>query len=194
MGCQELIDSLYRAADERTRLIWQEAEKDALKIREANREKIMRMREDSLKHGVSREEADRIIALASSEARSIALSSEKKLSERLFKLALSNLHALRKEKYRDIFASLVNELPPLSWEEVTVNPADRDIAEELFPGAKIFTDAGITGGFDAIVGNGRIRVINTFEKRLERAWTEIIPALIKGVYNELSSEASASGS
>jgi len=28
--------------------------------------------------------------------------------------------------------------------------------------------------------------VNTFEKRLERAWTEMLPEIIKDVYRELS--------
>ena len=42
----------------------------------------------------------------------------------------------------------------------------------------------ITGGMDAETADGAIRVVNTFEKRIERAWADLLPLLIKDVYQE----------
>jgi V/A-type H+-transporting ATPase subunit E len=39
---------------------------------------------------------------------------------------------------------------------------------------------------DATAEGGAIRVVNTLEKRLERAWREMLPLLIKDVYQEVS--------
>ncbi len=33
---------------------------------------------------------------------------------------------------------------------------------------------------------GKIRVVNTFEKRLENAWLEILPELIKDAYGKIA--------
>ena len=48
----------------------------------------------------------------------------------------------------------------------------------------------ITGGMDAAMEDGTIRVINTFEKRLELAWADLLPLLISDVYQEVSDGAS----
>jgi len=74
------------------------------------------------------------------------------------------------------------EIPPLPWKTVRVNPEDVGIARKHFPGAVIITDEGISGGMDVMTGDGKIRVINTLEKRLERAWGDILPHLMKEDY------------
>ncbi len=67
-----------------------------------------------------------------------------------------------------------------------MNPADIGLAKRHFPGAEIVPDETISGGMDATAEDGAIRVMNTFEKRLERAWREMLPLLIKDVYQEVS--------
>lgn len=77
------------------------------------------------------------------------------------------------------------ELPLLSWKTVRVNPEDSEIAGRHFPGAEIITDAAVSGGMDTMSGDGKIRVINTLEKRLERAWEDIATDLLKEDYENL---------
>jgi vacuolar-type H+-ATPase subunit E/Vma4 len=74
---------------------------------------------------------------------------------------------------------------------VRVNPEDVALAGKYFPGAEIIPDRNITGGMDASTADGTIRIINTFEKRMERAWTDMLPVLIKDVYQEVSDGAPA---
>lgn len=59
-----------------------------------------------------------------------------------------------------------------------VNPADGERAAVLFPGARIETDPAISGGMEAITEGGRMRVVNTLEKRLARGWPDILPHLL----------------
>ena len=99
---------------------------------------------------------------------------------------MSSLPALRKAGYEAVFGKMVQELPALSWKRVQVNPGDVALAGRYFPAAEIVPDPGITGGLDVSTEDGSIRVINTFEKRLERAWSDMLPLLIKDVYQEVA--------
>lgn len=196
MGCEELIGSLRRSADEKVRLIWKEAEDEGGKIRREVLERISELRKDCAKTEVSATGtvAEKILSAAADEARMTSLSCQKLLSDRLFRLALSCLPLLRKEGYGDTFGAIVRELPRLPWQRVRVNPEDVHLAKEYFAGAEIDTDENIVGGVDATVEAGRIRVINTFTKRLERVWVDILPALMKDLHNEVTDEGSPSES
>lgn len=77
-----------------------------------------------------------------------------------------------------MFNRLAAELPPAAWETVRVNPTDGELAGHLFPTALIEPDPAISGGMEALAEEGRIRVVNTLEKRLERGWPELFPDLL----------------
>jgi V/A-type H+-transporting ATPase subunit E len=61
----------------------------------------------------------------------------------------------------------------------------------MFPDAEVIADESISGGLDAATAGGRIRVVNTFEKRLERAWPILLPEMIRAVYHEAVDHGSA---
>ena len=134
MGCEELIGSLRRSADEKIRLIWSEAEDEAGTLIEKFNEKRAALREEQGKtqSTASAAEADQILAAANARARMIRLSSQKALSDRLFLLMTSCLPFLRKKGYEDIFADMAREFPPLPWHRVRVNPGDVRLAKEYF--------------------------------------------------------------
>jgi vacuolar-type H+-ATPase subunit E/Vma4 len=196
MGSEELIGSLRRSADEKIRAIWQEAEDSAGKIREEYHRRLSEMHDQYVKSQLAAagSEAEKIIVTATNKARLIGLSSQKTLSERVFRLVSTYLPLLRHNAYEDVFRAMVGELPRLSWQRVRVNPADVQLAGEYFPGADIIADEAITGGMAAMVDAGKIWVINTFEKRLERGWADILPDLMKDIQDEVSGEGSSSGS
>ncbi len=194
MGCEELIDSLRKAAEEKSRLIWKEVEVEAGAIKEGLSAELSRLREECTNHcGTEEDQLSDILSEAKIEARKITMIAEKALSERLFAIASRCLPALIREDYKEDFGALARELPDMAWESVTVNPRDRGIAEELFSYAKVIEEKSIAGGFAVSTEGGRVRVDNTLEKRLDRAWTEMIPAVIKEVYNALAIETSPSG-
>ncbi len=196
MGCEELIGSLRRSGDEKIRLIWEEAEAEAEKIQGEFQVKITELHADYEKTQLSAVAADaeKIISAAAGEVRKIHLSSQASLSARLLRLVAACLPLLRNEGYEDVFSSIVKELPRLPWQRVRVNPADVNLAKEYFSAAEIVADETIAGGVDAMVEAGKIRVINTFEKRLERAWVDILPGLIQDIHDEVSCEGSPSES
>jgi V/A-type H+-transporting ATPase subunit E len=186
MGCKELIDSLRKSADDKIRSLWQEAEAGAERIKAETSRRIEEIRVNDARMLSSKagEKTEKILWDANNAGRMQRLSAEKALSDRVFSLALSSLRQLRNEKYKEVFEKIVHELPPRPWQSVRVNPQDIRLAEEYFPGAEIIPDGNITGGVDAMIEAGKIRVINTFEKRLERAWEDIFPELMKVVFEE----------
>jgi vacuolar-type H+-ATPase subunit E/Vma4 len=193
MSCKELIESLRKTADERIRLLQQEAEREAGAVQADVARRLEQLRGDmDMKQAASgREAIVQALSAANNQARVIRLSAEKKLSARLQIIAASSLGALRKVDYEAAFGKMARELPALVWHTVRVNPEDVALAGKYFPGAEIIPDRNITGGMDASTADGTIRIINTFEKRMERAWTDMLPVLIKDVYQEVSDGAPA---
>ncbi len=185
MGCKELIESLRRAADERIRLIWKDAEGEADKIRAEVSHRLDLLRESNSRTESLAAIAAQVAAVseANNRSRINLLTAEKALSDHLYSIALSSLQRLRNSGYQEAFRKMAQELPPLAWKTVRVNPADVSLAKGSFAGAEIIPDKMIAGGVDAMTDGGKIRVINTFEKRLERAWVDMLPGLLKETYN-----------
>jgi V/A-type H+-transporting ATPase subunit E len=188
MSGRALVESLRRAADEKVRVLWEEAEAEKSRLRSAFEERIRRMRADNSLVLAAR--AEDLLSEALSEAkrreRLLRFTAEKALSDRLYSLASSALKGLRDDQYTSLFEKLALELPPLDWRTVRVNPADVGLAKKRFPGAEIMPDERVAGGMDVAAESGAIRAINTLGKRLERSWPEMLPVLIKDVYQEVS--------
>lgn len=183
MGYIELIDALRKEGEEKVHTIWKEAETEAQRISEETFKRMENMREEygNIHSSDIREQTETILSEAGSRARMIRLLAEKELSDRLYRLALCSLHLLRDERYKDIFDALIEELPHYKWKIVRVNSEDKRVAKEYFPDSDVIPDSNIRGGLDIAGRDGMIRIINTLEKRLERAWGEILPGLIKDV-------------
>jgi vacuolar-type H+-ATPase subunit E/Vma4 len=193
MSCRELIDSLRKAADEKVLLIRREAESEAGEAKAGVARRLDQLRDDAdrKRSAAERDAVSEALSAANNRARDVRLSSEQRLSARLKVLTGASLASLRTGGYEAVFAAMTKELPALSWRTVRVNPEDVALAGKYFPGAEIMQDPHITGGMDVSTEGGSIRVVNTFEKRLERAWSDMLPLLIKDVYREVSDGASA---
>jgi vacuolar-type H+-ATPase subunit E/Vma4 len=188
MGSQELIESLRRASEESIRLHRKDAEQEAEAMQASLAKQIAELRRhyaDDLA-AAENEEARRARAEAGSRVRAIKLAAEKTLSDRLFSTARTSLTQLRHDGYPAIFEKLARELPSLPWKLVRVHPADVDLARKNLSDAEIVPVETITGGMEAATADGTIRVVNTFEKRLELAWADLLPLLISDVYEEVS--------
>lgn len=181
MGYMELIEALRKEGEEKVRLIWEEAEAEAEKIRSEAAEKINELKEKYVRAQAStaKDKSDDILSDAAKRARSIRLLSEEELSGRLCRLSVPLLRTLRGKDYKDVFSAIVKELPQNRWEVIRVNPEDEDIAKGYFHDSEIVSDINITGGLEASAACGGIRILNTFEKRLERAWKELLPEIIR---------------
>jgi V/A-type H+-transporting ATPase subunit E len=188
MSCRELIESLRKAGDEKVRNLWQEVEAEAGRIRVEISGRVERLRAENSRSLSARAAAAMADAVneAHSRSRLARLTAENTLSGALFNAAAGSLPQLRGDGYGRVFEQMAQELPALAWQSVKVNPADIGLAKKHFPGAEIVQDDSISGGVDATAEGGAIRVVNTLEKRLERAWREMLPLLIKDVYQEVS--------
>jgi V/A-type H+/Na+-transporting ATPase subunit E len=188
MSSRELIESLRAASKEKIRLIQQEAEQEAKTLQTAKEEKLEGMRKRYADKLASAEGEESLLAVADAgnRARALRLDAEKALSDRFVAIARSSLPLLRDSNYPAVFEKLVREIPSFAWKLVRVNPADVSLARKYFPDAEIVPVETISGGVDATLADGTIRIINTFEKRLERAWGEMLPLLVKDIYREVS--------
>ncbi len=188
MSSRELIDSLRRSGEEKIHILRHEAEQEAEAVRtaaSARLEELRRRYADRLAAAAG-EEAVRALAEAGNRARTLRLEAEKVLSERLWSAARAAMHQLRNGVYPSLFEKMVLELPALDWNLVRVNPADVSLAKKYFPEAEIIPVEIISGGVDVTIRDGTIRVINTLEKRLERAWNELLPLMVGDAYREIS--------
>jgi V/A-type H+-transporting ATPase subunit E len=190
MGYQELIEALRSEGEEKIRAIRQEAEAEAEALRTKAAGEIERIRaeHDRQQSKAVADLSGEALAEAAARAREIRLRAEQELSGRMARLARASLAQLRDDRYAETFAGLVRELPQHPWMVARVNPADVDMAKTHFPGAEIVPDITIIGGLEVSDRGERIRVVNTFEKRLERSWPEILPGLVRELEKDLETE------
>ena len=183
MGCKELIGSLRVAGDERLKAVRAEAEQEAARIRTEAAHRINALQEEhARKHAAEAERhAEALMAEANAAVRAVGLRAERALAERLFDAARGALHSLRNVGYRGVFTGFAQELPRFTWKTVRVNPEDVALAREQFPEAEVLADPAIIGGMVAVSEGDRVRVVNTFEKRLESLWEEMLPDIMRDV-------------
>ncbi len=193
MSSRELIESLRCAGEEKIRAIRQEAEQETETVRTDAARKIEELRKKYAGRLAAAADAETGKALADAEKqlRKLRLSTEQVIAERLLAVARSALQELRDEHYPAVFEKLALELPVLGWKLVRVNPLDVKLARTYFPEAEIVPLETIAGGMDAALADGSLRVVNTFEKRLERSWSELLPLLLRNVSKEASDGAAA---
>lgn len=187
MSYQELISSLRQEADDKAEKFWREARAEVEQARTEAAAGLERIRAEQARRQASavREATLHVLSEAEKTARHMRLATLGELSERLSRLAAALLPQFREQDYGELFEALVRELPPYAWETVRVNPEDAAMAGHYFPGAKIVPDIRISGGMEVDGDGGRIRIVNTLEKRLERGWPELLPVLIEEIYREI---------
>jgi len=183
MGRDELVAALRRQTEEKIASQWEEARAKAREIRKERENRLSRLREElaASRREAARVEAEAVLRQAEGEIRDRTLRTEREVSERLYRIGVGLLPELRGENDEKSFRSLSEELPPFLWSALRVNPADVDLASTLFPDADVTGDERIAGGLDAASDGDRVRVVNTYEKRLERAWEELLPILLRDV-------------
>ena len=184
MTYDKLIEFLYKECEDKIRLIREGSDSERERIKREASEKMRCIFEEHSRAlaVLIKGKTDSIISDARNRAGDIKLASEHHLSDRLYGLAFNSLGFLRDERYSGIFERIAEELPAIRWQRVRVNPNDRETAKKYFPDAEIKADPSITGGIDADAEDGRIRIVNTFEKRLERGWTDMLPEIIRDVH------------
>lgn len=193
MGLQELLNTLRKNEQKQIDALWQAAKSEAEKLRQ---------QVDEATADITKKHSDQLASACKKSMRSIFSKTEtnvrtKKLfayhtlEHALLKAATKQLPALRKKNYENVFASLAAEIPDIKWEEIVVNPADSDLAAKFYRAKIIHTEPAISGGLIAIAAEGKIIVDNTFEKRLERQWHHILPAIIANLEQRYAKSGSA---
>jgi len=184
VNSEELIASIWQESEKKIRAMIQETDEEESKIEQDVMQALRRIRDDGQQHcsAASAKRTEEILGEAEKRARMMNIEANMLLAERLYRISCSSLRSLREQGYQEVFGHMAEELPLLPWKSIRVNPEDSGIAGEYFPGAEIITDGLIAGGMDVATGDGNVRVINTFEKRLERTWDDIIPDLLKEDY------------
>jgi V/A-type H+-transporting ATPase subunit E len=183
LGLEELLGSLKKNKQKQIDTIWQAVNTEAESLRKQIAEAIA---------DITKNHAEQLASACKKSMRSIFAETEIKtrkkklfvyhaLEQALRNAAVKQLPLLREKDYDTVFAQLVAELPERTWEKIAVSPADRDLATAFFSAGIIDPDPGICGGLVAITDGGRITVDNTFEKRLEKKWPHILPAIIEKI-------------
>ena len=184
----ELIDALRDRAQQKVESIWQEARASAEQIRTDSECRIEEQRSQAMQELAAevKELRDTATAEAETAARGLRVATTTALVERLDRLARASLPRLRDEDYEIVFDALAGELPSRAWQRVRVNPADKGLAQSRFPDAEIVCDEAVLGGMDVEAEDGRIRIGNTLETRLARAWPVILPGLVNSILEGFS--------
>jgi vacuolar-type H+-ATPase subunit E/Vma4 len=175
-----LIESLHGKATEDVDALWREARAEAESYRSDLAQSLERRAAQDAQAAAlhARQLEDDATAEARHRAGEVRAQAALALADRLYKIALAELPAMRDAGGADLFVALARELPGRDWQRVRVNPADRDLAREHFPGAEIACDPRVHGGLEVATEDGRIRVDNTLETRLENAWPDVLPRLM----------------
>ena len=188
-----LIEALRRNAAQEADALWRDARAEADKRRLQTDREVEAQRVAIARQSASAAQRFERSAITEAElqAQDIRSRAVAELSERLYRLATAELRRLREQQGEGLFDVLAAELPALAWQRARVNPADETLARRAFPQAHIECDGVISGGMEVEAQDGRIRVSNTLETRLEEAWPELLPDLTAAVCPESSAHRTA---
>ena len=183
-----LISELRQRADRDVDAIWQKARADAEACREQAARDLEDARVATARHVTERTRAAAAAAMmtAETEARRIRTAATAAVAERVHALAAVALARARDADYPAAFAALVRELPSRQWETIVVNPADEQLARQQIAGARIVCDLAIGLGAIATAEGGRVRVDNTLAARLESAWPDLLPQVMRDVLHSVA--------
>ena len=186
MGHLELIESLRREGSERLAALREGAEIEASRLEAETAARIGALHElyAGRRRAAVAAKEEAVLSEARRRESLIGLEADNLLASRLYRLARGALPKLGREGGAGLFEALAAELFNCRWETVRVNPADEELARLAFPDARIEGDDSLSGGLEASAEGGRVRVDNTLEKRLERAWPELLPVMLDAVERE----------
>ncbi len=189
MSQKELLESLRRQTEERIAALWRQAEAEAAELR-------ARAADGATEHPAEPDPAlpvaeDQTCRDLRRQERRLRLEADQAIGERLWQLARRLLPKLPGLQEPELFATLAAELPAADWGEIRVHPRNLAQAKTAFPNATVTVDEKISGGLAALSRDGGLRVDNTLEKRLERAWPDLLPQLRKEAYALLDAPGAA---
>lgn len=180
MGHEDLITALRAQGADKAAEMRREAEEKAAELAAVTKALLdsLEVEDQKVLQAEKKRLADAIIAEAEVTARRLLAASRSQLADRLSTLARNCLLSLRDRQYEIIFSRLAEEIPSGNWSRVKVNPADAALAGKYFPTTPMLEDDEIIGGFELISEDRQLSVTNTLEKRLERCWPVLLPAMV----------------
>jgi V/A-type H+-transporting ATPase subunit E len=181
---QTLVEHLRVMGEEKVKAFWQEAEAEVQRYTVAEETALA---EEKRRCRMQREQA--LLELGRSLMREVEEKVwqrqslvEARLAGRLHELATKELSWLREQCGSRLLTTLAGELPAaVVWEQVRVSEREVELARQLFPGAQVQGDRSIAAGLVAQSAHGKIMVVNTLEKRLERAWPQLLPEMLRAL-------------
>lgn len=181
-----LLEHLRATGEERVRAIWRQAQAEAQDYQQEQEAVLAEKRAQCQLQGrQALLEFGRALMVTAEEKAWLRQSeAEAQLAERLYQLAQKELPWLREQCGSRLLAAWVKDLPQVEWSRLRVSESEVALASSLFPEAEVTGDRSISGGFVATSKDGRITVVNTLEKRLERAWPRILPELFRALLKE----------
>lgn len=176
------IDDILRALDEQCRQECQEifsrAEGEAKQILERAQDEAEAIRQARLAKVKAEAESETTSMLYSARLKSknAVISAKEKIAEEALAAAEARLQGLRSESdYPAVLEGLIREgLSRITGKVVVhVDPADEAVADDIMRGLgleyELRTDIQAAGGAVVSDVDGRVRIINTVEERLNRA-------------------------
>ena len=180
MGESELKIALQREGEEQVRAFWQAAEEKVAKRRQELRDEQEQLRieaERQLQSEVSRRR-NRLLVKSRLQAMASRLHAEALFDERLQGLASQLLTELTEKNREVLWQALCAELPSSEWSKITVSQADKVLAARTFPAAEIELEETLAGGLIATSRDSGLKVDNSLDCRLRRAWPDLLPQLM----------------
>ena len=180
MGYSELVTALKQKEEAKVESVWKVAREEAKKIEKDTALRLDEIQSQAASAGALKDKSSQksILAKAHQKASDMRALAMQKLADDIENIGLKILPLLREDNYEKLFIILTKELPTIAWEEIRVNPADELLAKRFFPDETIVCDSTIVGGLEVSSNDGRLRIVNTLEKRLEKGWGSILPSII----------------
>jgi len=186
MGRDELIAALQQKAADEKQAIWQQAEQDvAAAEREAadERQRLERQRLEKIRQ----QEQALMLQLNRRVARRLQaarLRMQQRLAGRLETLARQLLADVPPDARRRAWVILADELPQRRWQRMRVHPDDAAAARSRYPDCCVEEDAALGGGLVAIEADEALQIDNSFERRRQRLWPQLLGRLLARLDNE----------
>ena len=178
MAVEDILLALDEQCREECQSIYKRAQKEAEEILEKARQEADTIRENRLQRARSEAESDTISVLYSArlKARNAVIQAEEEMVEEALRESEKRLQELRsREDYASVMEGWLKEgLARLSGKVIVhTDPLDGDLASSLMDNLgveyEIVPDMHIPGGAVLSDAEGKVKIINTVEERLNRA-------------------------
>jgi vacuolar-type H+-ATPase subunit E/Vma4 len=193
MGESELKRALQREGEEQICNFWQQAETVVALRRKEIKAELMQLRHETDRQlqGEATELRNNLLFEAQTRAMGCRLHEEAALEERLLHLARQLLPELASNGRAVLWKKLCEELPESDWMTIKVHPADQTLADQDFPAARIESDETLGGGLIVTNAEGTIRIDNSLNCRLLRAWPDLVPKLLGEFHKRVDNDETA---